>query len=70
MEAKLTGRSYERILDGDMRWSIWARVDWKADELLPFVKFFEIDETLIQAAARQQDLLPDVAYETGLARHI
>jgi type I restriction enzyme M protein len=36
-EAKLTGRAYERLLDGDLRWSIWARVDWKADELLPFV---------------------------------
>jgi type I restriction enzyme M protein len=31
------GRPYERILDGDLRWSVWARVDWKADELLPFI---------------------------------
>lgn len=36
-EARLAGRSYERILDGDLRWSAWARRDWKADELLPFV---------------------------------
>jgi len=36
-EAALTGRPYERILDGDLRWSAWARKDWKADELLPFV---------------------------------
>jgi len=36
-EAELTGRPYERTLDGDLRWSVWARVDWKADELLPFI---------------------------------
>ncbi len=36
-EAALAARPYERILDGDLRWSIWARKDWKADELLPFV---------------------------------
>ena len=36
-EAALAGRPYERILDGDLRWSVWARVDWKADELLPFI---------------------------------
>ena len=33
-EARLTGRPYERLLDGDLRWSAWARRDWKADELL------------------------------------
>jgi type I restriction enzyme M protein len=31
------GETYQRILDGDLRWSAWARVDWQADELLPFV---------------------------------
>ena len=31
------GKPYERILDGDLRWPAWARKDWKADELLPFV---------------------------------
>jgi type I restriction enzyme M protein len=36
-EAALAGEPYERILDGDLRWSAWARKDWKADELLPFV---------------------------------
>ena len=36
-EAALSGRLYERILNGDLRWSTWARKDWKADELLPFV---------------------------------
>jgi len=36
-EAALRGDTYERILDGDLRWSAWARKDWKADELLPFV---------------------------------
>ena len=36
-EAALSGRLYERILTGDLRWSTWARKDWKADELLPFV---------------------------------
>jgi type I restriction enzyme M protein len=36
-ESALSGQSYERILDGDLRWSAWARKDWKADDLLPFV---------------------------------
>ncbi|MBN1815672.1 MAG: SAM-dependent DNA methyltransferase [Anaerolineae bacterium] len=36
-EAALAGDTYERLLDGDLRWSTWARKDWKADELLPFV---------------------------------
>ena len=36
-EAALAACPYERILDGDLRWSVWARKDWKADELLPFV---------------------------------
>jgi type I restriction enzyme M protein len=31
------GNSYAQILDGDLRWSAWARRDWDADELLPFV---------------------------------
>ena len=31
------GETYQHILDGDLRWSAWARVDWQADELLPFV---------------------------------
>jgi type I restriction enzyme M protein len=31
------GASYAQILDGDLRWSAWARKDWEADELLPFV---------------------------------
>ncbi len=36
-EAALAGGTYERLLDGDLRWAAWARKDWKADELLPFV---------------------------------
>jgi len=36
-EAALVGRSYERILPDDLRWSAWARQDWKAEELLAFV---------------------------------
>lgn len=36
-EAALAGEPYEHILAGDLRWSAWARVDWKAEELLPFV---------------------------------
>ena len=36
-EAALEGRSYRRILDGDLRWSYWGRRDWDADELLHFV---------------------------------
>ena len=36
-EALIAGRPYERILDGELRWSAWASRDWKAEELLPFV---------------------------------
>ena len=36
-EAALEGQPYQRILDGDLRWSSWARKDWDADELLRFV---------------------------------
>jgi type I restriction enzyme M protein len=36
-EAALDSRPYQRILDGDLRWSSWARKDWDADELLRFV---------------------------------
>jgi type I restriction enzyme M protein len=36
-EARLSGEPYERILNGELRWSVWARKDWKAEELLPFV---------------------------------
>lgn len=36
-EATLAGRSYQRILHGDMRWSEWGRKDWEAADLLQFV---------------------------------
>jgi type I restriction enzyme M protein len=36
-EAGLAGRVYEPILEGDLRWRTWARKDWKAEKLLPFV---------------------------------
>lgn len=36
-QAKLAGRTYTRILDGDLRWSAWATEDWPADRLLEFV---------------------------------
>ena len=36
-EARLGGDPYQPILEGDLRWRNWARKDWKADELLPFV---------------------------------
>jgi len=36
-QAKLAGKTYERILDGDLRWSAWATKDWPADKLLEFV---------------------------------
>lgn len=37
-QAKLAGRPYTRILDGDLRWSAWATKDWPADRLLEFVR--------------------------------
>jgi type I restriction enzyme M protein len=37
VQAKLAGRPYTRILDGDLRWSAWATKDWPADQLLEFV---------------------------------
>ncbi|HXF56343.1 MAG TPA: N-6 DNA methylase [Actinomycetota bacterium] len=36
-QAKLAGRTYTRILDGDLRWNAWATKDWPADRLLAFV---------------------------------
>jgi type I restriction enzyme M protein len=36
-QARLAGRPYTRILDGDLRWSEWATKDWPADRLLEFV---------------------------------
>jgi len=36
-QAKLAGRPYTRILDGDLRWSAWATKDWPAEQLLEFV---------------------------------
>jgi type I restriction enzyme M protein len=37
-EARLAGEPYRSILaEGDLRWRNWARRDWKADALLPFV---------------------------------
>lgn len=37
-QAKLAGRPYIRILDGELRWSAWATKDWPADRLLEFVQ--------------------------------
>ena len=34
---RIAGKTYQRILDGDLRWSYWARKDWPADDLLSFV---------------------------------
>jgi type I restriction enzyme M protein len=36
-QAKLAGRSYTRILEGDLQWSAWATKDWPAERLLEFV---------------------------------
>ena len=37
VEYALAGKVYVRILDGDLRWSVWARKDWPADDLIQFV---------------------------------
>ncbi|RMH21471.1 MAG: SAM-dependent DNA methyltransferase [Gammaproteobacteria bacterium] len=37
MQAKLDGRTYTRILAGDLRWKEWGSKDWPADQLLEFV---------------------------------
>ena len=37
VEAQLNNSQYERILSEELRWSEWARRDWPADELLPFI---------------------------------
>ncbi|MBN1454160.1 MAG: SAM-dependent DNA methyltransferase [Anaerolineales bacterium] len=36
-EASLSGKKYERVLDGDLRWANWAHKDWPADDLIQFV---------------------------------
>lgn len=36
-EYKIAGRRYQRILDGEFRWSSWARKDWGTGDLLRFV---------------------------------
>jgi type I restriction enzyme M protein len=36
-QAELAGRSYSRILEGELRWGAWAQADWPADRLLDFV---------------------------------
>ncbi len=36
-EALLAGRSYKRILEGDLRWEQWAQRDLPADDLIQFV---------------------------------
>ena len=36
-EAQVAGRSYTRILDGELRWSAWATRDWPAHQLIDFV---------------------------------
>jgi len=37
VQAQLSGRPYQPILDTDYRWQNWAAKDWPADELLAFV---------------------------------
>lgn len=36
-QSKLAGRSYARILDGELRWKEWAVKDWPADRLIEFI---------------------------------
>jgi len=36
-QAKLAGREYTRVLDGDLRWKNWAETDWPAEKLLEFI---------------------------------
>src|SRR3990172_7139407 len=36
-QAQLAGRSHQRILNGDLRWSAWAKKDWPAEGLIAFV---------------------------------
>lgn len=36
-QAALGGPPYQRILDGDYRWSVWTKRDWPGDELVDFV---------------------------------
>lgn len=37
-QAQLDGRPYQRVLDGDLRWSQWAGRDLPAEQLLQFVR--------------------------------
>lgn len=36
-QAKVNGREYQRILEGESRWGKWARKDWPADDLIRFI---------------------------------
>lgn len=36
-EAALGGPRYQRALDGEFRWSVWTKKDWRAEELIDFV---------------------------------
>jgi len=37
IQHRIAGRPYQRILDGELRWSVWARKDWPADDLITFI---------------------------------
>lgn len=36
-EAEIDGKSYTRILDGNLRWEYWGRRDWDAADLIAFI---------------------------------
>lgn len=37
-EAEIAGRPYERVLEGEYRWSEWTSIDWRGQDLIEFVQ--------------------------------
>jgi type I restriction enzyme M protein len=60
------GDAYAQILDGDLRWSVWARKEWEADELLPFVHHRLIPALQSLSGSAMRETVRDIFSERNL----
>ncbi len=59
-EAQIKGRTYTRIIDSEYRWSSWAKKDWKADELMRFVRGDLLTHLASLAGSREREVIRSV----------
>ncbi len=62
-QAALGGPTYQRVLDGDYRWSVWTTKDWPGHELVTFVDGALFPYLRSLSGSRERDVIGHIFTE-------